>query len=88
MNTSPLVQNDWKDLYRAAWFEPNKTKIPMRIAEAEKRIAARERELYYSGNQGTLERSALNVAIYALFALKSSLEWNASENHLSDMEVA
>jgi hypothetical protein len=87
MNTSSPVQNDWKDLYRAALFEPNKTKLPMRIAEAERRIAARARELFNSGNQDTLERSALNVAIYALFALRSSLDWRANESHF-DRAVA
>ena len=58
--------NDWKDSYRAALFETNKSKIPMRIADAEKRIAARARELFNSGDHDTLERSALNVAMYKL----------------------
>jgi hypothetical protein len=88
MNTSSPVQNDWHDLYRAALFEPNKNKIPVLIAEAEKRIAARARELFHSGNHDTVERSALNVALYALFALKSSLDWNADESDLSDVAVA
>lgn len=39
MNTSSPVQNDWKDLYKAALFEQSESKIPIRIAEAEKRIA-------------------------------------------------
>ena len=68
--------NEWKDLYRAALFESNKTKIPARIADAEKRIAARARELFNSGDPDTLERSELNVALYALLALKSSLAWD------------
>ena len=72
-------QNDWKDLYRAALFEPNKEKIPVRISDAEQRIAARARELFNSGDQDTLERSALNVAMYALVALRSSLAWKESE---------
>jgi hypothetical protein len=88
MNSSSPVQHDWKDLYRAALFEPNENKIPVRIAEAEKRIATRARELSHSGNHDTVERSALNVALYALFALKSSLNWNANENKMSDIAVA
>jgi hypothetical protein len=44
MNTSSPVQNDWKDLYRAALFECNQN-IPIRIPEAEKRIEERAREL-------------------------------------------
>ena len=88
MNASSPMQNDWKDLYRAALFEPNENKIPFRIAEAEKRIAERARELFNSGNHDTVERSALNVALYALLALKSSLDWNADKNDLSDIAVA
>ena len=79
-------QNDWKDLYKAALFEPNKEKIPVRISDAEQRIAARARELFNSGDQDTLERSALNVAMYALVALRSSLDWN--KNDRSDTAVA
>jgi len=76
-------QNDWKDLYIAALFEPNKEKIPVRISDAEQRIAARARELFNSGDQDTLERSALNVAMYALVALRSSLAWKESDQSQS-----
>jgi len=76
-------QNDWKDLYKAALFEPNKEKIPVRISDAEQRIAARTRELFNSGDQDTLERSALNVAMYALVALRSSLAWKESDQSQS-----
>ena len=43
------VQNDWKELYKAALFERNKEKIPVRISDAEQSIAARARELFNSG---------------------------------------
>ena len=76
-------QNDWKDLYIAALFEPNNEKIPVRISDAEQRIAARARELFNSGDQDTLERSALNVAMYALVALRSSLAWKESDQSQS-----
>ncbi len=68
-----------EDLYRAALFEPNKSKTPMRIANAEKKIAARAREISNSGDPDALERSELNVALYALVALRSWLDWNANE---------
>ena|SRR3954466_7241998 len=71
----PSLNQSWRDLYLAALFEPNKNKIPTRIADAEKRIAARARELFNSGDNAILERSALNVAMYALAALRSSLTW-------------
>ena len=36
----------WRTLYRAAIFEPDLTEIPWRIAEAEKEIVHRARELF------------------------------------------
>ena len=72
--------SEWKDLYRAALFESNKSKIPSRITDAERRIAARARELFNSGDPDTLERSELNVALYALLALKSSLSWDEHDH--------
>ena len=36
----------WRTLYRAAIFEPDLTEIPRRIAEAEKEIVHRARELF------------------------------------------
>ena len=77
------MNEDWRDLYRAALFEPNKSKTPMRIANAEKKIAARARELSNSGDHDALERSELNVALYALAALRSWLDWNANESDTS-----
>jgi hypothetical protein len=72
-------REDWRVLYRAALFEPNKSKTPMRITRAEKKITARARELFNSGDHDALERSELNVALYALVALRSWLDWNANE---------
>jgi len=36
----------WHELYKAALFETDRDKIPQRIAEAEKSIVARARELF------------------------------------------
>jgi hypothetical protein len=80
MNPTSVLNESWKDLYRAALFEPNKSKISARIAEAEKKIATRARELFNSGDHSILERRELNVALYALFALKSSLHWKANSD--------
>ena len=78
MNATSINDN-WRDLYVAALFEPNKSKLPLRIANAEKKITAKARELFNSGDHDTLERSALNVALYALLALRSSLDCNESD---------
>ena len=78
MNAASMNDN-WKDLYVAALLEPNKSKLPMRIAVAEKKIAARSQELSNSGDDKNVERSALNIALYALAALRSSLKWDEGD---------
>jgi hypothetical protein len=79
---------DWRDLYRAALFEPDKSKTPIRIADAERKIAARAREISNTGDQDALERSELNLASHALVALRNWLDWNANERAATDSAVA
>ena len=79
---------DWKAYYRAALFEPDKSKTPVCITNAERKIAARARELSNSGDRDTLERSELNVATYALVALRNWLDWNENESDNSKSAVA
>jgi hypothetical protein len=79
MNAASINDN-WRELYVAALFESNKSKLPLRIANAEKKITAKARELFNSGDHDTMERSALNVALYALLALRSSLDRNESDS--------
>jgi hypothetical protein len=73
-------REDWQDLYRAALCESDRTEIISRIASAEQRIAARERELFNDRNPNITERNALNVALFSLQALKSSLNWRIRGN--------
>jgi len=43
----------WRQLYRAALSEIDKSKLPERIAEAEKAVALRARELFHAaGDNG------------------------------------
>jgi hypothetical protein len=68
------IRTDWKALYRAAILETNRSVTPQRVAEAEKAVLARARELFYS--HGTLEeKEALEDALYALRALKSNRQY-------------
>jgi hypothetical protein len=87
MKTS-MHEGSWRDLYRAALSEPDKSKSSIRIANAEKKIAARAREIANTGDQDALERSELNVASYALVALRNWLDWNANERAATDSAVA
>jgi hypothetical protein len=50
MNTDSsksLESSAWRDLYKAALFEVDKTKLPERIAQAEKALVLRARELFH-----------------------------------------
>lgn len=68
------IRTDWKALYRAAILETNRSITPQRVAEAEKAVLARARELSYS--HGPLEeKEALEDALYALRALKSNWQY-------------
>jgi hypothetical protein len=64
----------WDKLYVAALFETDQSRIPSRIAEAEKAIVARARELFFSGADTIEEDQALDDALYALRALQNCLE--------------
>ena len=69
--------NNWKVLYRAAIHEPDRTRIPQRISEAEQAVIARGRELFH-GSESLEERDELEDALYALRAFRSA------SGHLED----
>jgi hypothetical protein len=69
--SSSLRLSSWRELYKAALFETNHEKLPERIADAEKAIVVRARELFASGADTIEEDQALDDALYALRALQS-----------------
>jgi hypothetical protein len=64
---------NWRDSYRAAVFETDRHELPNRIAQAEKAIIVRGRELFQSP-QSFKEREALDAALYKLRAFRRSLK--------------
>jgi hypothetical protein len=64
----------WRELYTAALFETDRTRIPARIADAEQAIVARARELFSAGNDTIEEDQALDDAMYAVRALQNCLQ--------------
>jgi hypothetical protein len=64
---------NWKDLYVAALLEGNEKRIPGLIANAERAIVDRARELFKAAGDNIQEEEALDDALYALHALKSCL---------------
>jgi hypothetical protein len=63
---------DWRDLYLQAVFETDRSRVAVRITEAERALLRRERELFADSN-GKEEREAVTNALHALSALKMCL---------------
>jgi hypothetical protein len=76
-SASPSLPS-WRELYTAALFETEKERIPIRIADAEKAIVARARELFSAGSDTIEEDQALDDALYALRALQNCLDFRAA----------
>jgi hypothetical protein len=64
----------WRQLYRAALSEMDKSKLPVRIAEAEKAVVLRARELFQAVGDNGEETEALDDVMYALHALRNNKE--------------
>jgi hypothetical protein len=73
-----VVSRNWRELYTAALFETDKDRVPARIADAEKAILVRARELFAAGADTIEEDQALDDALYALRALQSCLSLRAA----------
>jgi hypothetical protein len=63
---------DWRDLYLQALFERDRSRLAVRITEAERALLRRERELF-ADSDGKAEREAVTNALHALSALKMCL---------------
>jgi hypothetical protein len=70
----PPDPRPWRHLYTAALFELDSTKLPARIAEAEAALIVRARELFHAPGDNIEEEEALDDAMYALRALRSSYQ--------------
>ncbi len=61
----------WHVLYQAALFETDRDQIPQRIAEAEKAVLSRIKELFTANHDHIEEDLVLDDALYALRALRN-----------------
>jgi hypothetical protein len=68
-STAPSLA--WHALYHAALFETDRNQVPQRIAEAEKAILSRMRELFGAKTDHIEEDVVLDDALYALRALRT-----------------
>jgi hypothetical protein len=71
-NAIPVENRVWKGLYKAALFELDEAKLPERIAQAEKALAMRARDLFDMAGDNIEEGQALEDAMYALRALRNN----------------
>jgi hypothetical protein len=62
----------WRALYKAALSGIGMSTLPGRIAEAEKAVVLRARELFQAADDNGEEKEALEDAMYALRALASN----------------
>jgi len=74
LETSHPKAESWRELYTAALFETDRSRISARIADAEQAIVARARQLFSTGNDTIEEDQALDDALYALKALQNCLQ--------------
>ena len=65
---------EWKRLYTAALFEVDAAKLPERITQAETALVLRARELFHAPGDNIEEAEALDDAMYALQALRSTYQ--------------
>jgi len=86
MSTFLRPSFDWRVLYRIAILETDRSIIPQRIAEAERAILSRGRQMFYS-HASLQEHDALEDSLYALRVYRAALQhWKAE--HGVDGSVA
>ncbi len=64
----------WRQLYKVALSEIDKSKLPERIAEAERAVVLRARELFQAAGDYGEETEALDDVMYALHALRNNYQ--------------
>jgi hypothetical protein len=69
---------DWRELYKVALFETDWQKLPSRLAEAERALFLRAKELFATSRAKGEEWHAVEKARYALRALRSSSKLKTS----------
>ncbi len=82
-SSKPPQSTVWRDLYKAALFELDESKFSQRIADAEKALVERARELFHNGGDNIEEEHALDDAMYALHALRNTFKSGSYPSHHS-----
>jgi hypothetical protein len=91
MNTAICIFPDsraWRELYKAALFELDATKIPERIMDTKMALMQRARELFHKGGDNIEEEQALDDAMYALQAFGNTVKCSRSTPQGSAQDLA
>lgn len=78
MAESGVALRSWRELYKAALFETDTSKLAGRIEEARKAIA-RSRELFATSSHYDGESEAIENTLYPLQALENCLRSNSKD---------
>ena len=78
-NQSPVVLRNWRELYKAALFESDTSKLPLRIEEARRALVFRSRELFATSPNYDDESEAIDNTLYALQALENCVKLNTKD---------
>jgi len=79
MGESAEILRNWRRLYKAALFESDASKLPLRIEEARRALVFRSRELFASSLNYDGETEAIENALYALQGLENCLRSNTKD---------
>ena len=69
----------WRGLYKAALFETDASRLPLRMEEARRALVFRSRELFATSPNYDGEVEAIEDALYALHALENCLRLNTED---------
>jgi len=75
-----ISNRHWRELYKAALYEVDQNKISGRIAQAERAVVLRARELFQATGDNSEETEALDEVMYALHALESNPQTRAQRS--------
>lgn len=76
---SAEVLRSWRGLYKAALFETDASKLPLRIEEARRELVSRPRELFATSPNCDGEVEAIEDALYALHALENCMKLDTKD---------
>jgi hypothetical protein len=69
----------WRGLYKAALFETDASRLPLRMEEARRALVFRSRELFATSPNYDGEVEAIEDALYALHALENCMKLDTKD---------